>query len=542
MQVPDVSKSAPSVRTVAAWLIPFLWSLILIAPAATAFSSLNDWDVDPSQLLVTSCWLVLCARALLSAPAYYLLSYPLALLGLICVFAHTTRHVDLLELAAYASTFSSAEWHDSLAPYYKQMAAGAIGLAVIAAVGIHLDKRKPANRFHWLICAISGFALLVSVPNAVWIRAWPANALAAGISMATGSDTLTATLFPNSSIANPRVGKKAWDAFRDAAPPESETYVLVIGESIRSDYLRECGGPARLRALNQNALIACNVTAGSNATHTSVPLLISRDMPGTTSRVPRDATFASAFSSLGFETYWLSMHDASLAWADTLHQSYLGTTGLDSALLLPALETVLTDSATRRLIVLHAYNAHAPYCQRSNHSASPPYPVDCRALDRMAPGLRLNDWRFSYTNAVDESVAFLNRLIERLDQLPGRVFLVYTPDHAENLGDDARQLYQHALRHPSRWDIQVPAVFWANTAWQQQQPQKWQVLKGNLNSAMMHADIVPTLLSAAGISYSDPRTNALDLLVHTIPPVRKRPVQRALGATIDWDTLVEEAK
>ncbi|MBC7662622.1 MAG: hypothetical protein H7276_02325 [Caulobacter sp.] len=58
-------------------------------------------------------------------------------------------------------------------------------------------------------------------------------------------------------------------------------------------------------------------------------------------------------------------------------------------------------------------------------------------------------------------MAFVGGVIDRLRREPGEAFLVFTPDHAENLDDDPRQLFGHALRRPTRWDTRVPAIFWA---------------------------------------------------------------------------------
>jgi hypothetical protein len=56
----------------------------------------------------------------------------------------------------------------------------------------------------------------------------------------------------------------------------------------------------------------------------------------------------------------------------------------------------------------------------------------------------------------------------------------------------------------------------------------------------MHADMVPTFLAAAGVAYEEPRPLAVDLLDVRVPP-RRRTIQRALGAVVEWDTLVREA-
>ena len=118
---------------------------------------------------------------------------------------------------------------------------------------------------------------------------------------------------------------------------------------------------------------------------------------------------------------------------------------------------------------------------------------------------------------------------------------MYTPDHGEALLDDGREIWSHALRHPTRWDTHVPAVFWANDAWRQAHPAEWANLASQIDAPLMHIDIVPTLLHAADVRYDDRRTLPVDLLARKVPP-RTRIIQVAPGQTVSWDTLVKDAQ
>src|SRR5205085_1522366 len=106
-------------------------------------------------------------------------------------------------------------------------------------------------------------------------------------------------------------------------------------------------------------------------------------------------------------------------------------------------------------------------------------------------------------------------------------------DHGENLLDVDRTLFGHALRRPTRWTMRVPAIFWANRAWQEAHPAEWRMLQANATQPLMHADMVPTLLAAAGIRYEDRRRLPANLLAAPVPP-RARVVQKSLGFTVDW--------
>jgi glucan phosphoethanolaminetransferase (alkaline phosphatase superfamily) len=213
--------------------------------------------------------------------------------------------------------------------------------------------------------------------------------------------------------------------------------------------------------------------------------------------------------------------------------------GRDSALLLPRLAAALERPAALKAIVLHANNAHDPYCDRFD-AASAPYAVDCAATLQWDQR-HLREIRLAYADAVDASVGFLNEVVAALDRRAEPVFLVFTPDHAEGLMDDSRGIVLHALRQATSWDTHVPAVFWANRAWRDAHPRQWERLASQIGQPLMHMDLVPTLLDAAGVRYDEPRAQAADLLARPVPP-RQRVVQLAPGRTIAWQTLVEESR
>jgi hypothetical protein len=525
-------------------LVLICWIALLVMPAATVFSSSHEWDVDQLPLFLTSCWLLLGLRVIFSGRLFFIVTYPIACLGVACVAADFARDVDLLELVSQWRTFSALDIKSALGPYVTPGAIGALLLAGIARMGcrpggggIHGSPRK---RWLQVSFAILGVSLALVVPGEAWIRAWPANAVLVAVATSTNSHFLAPHLFAYTLDFNPRERTATWNASLSIAPTEPATFVFVIGETLRSDFLHECGGPAGVRAVATGALVACDVTSGSDATHTSVPLLVSREMPGHSARVSSDATFLRAFSEVGFETYWYTDQELSIAWPDAQHQQRINLESSDRAALLPPMTAALAGERPFKALVIHAYNAHAPYCAHYDAERAP-YRVSCNDSAAEPDRRTIDRRRLQYANAVDESIDFLNELIALLEKQPGQVFLVFTPDHGENLLDDHRGLYEHALRHPTRWDIRVPAVFWANESWQCAHPQEWMKLRRNIDGPMMHADMVPTLLGAAGIHYEEPRELVVNLLRDEVPH-RTRIVQRSLGATTDWDTLVKEAR
>lgn len=515
------------------------WLLLLILPAASSTSATEPWDIDSRTLFALSCWLVVGTRLVLPARWFFPLSLPVLLLGVVCMGADFLRHVNLLDLALQWQTFSRAEVAATMRPYAVPI--GVAALVLLAACW--LCARVPEERrfARWLpagVAAITAVLALV-VPRVAWVRAWPLDAALVAASAASGSQSLLATLRPALSSVDPRDPGATWHA-RLTSTAARQTVVFIIGESVRADYLRECQGPQGVRSAGADALVACDVTAGSDATHTSVPLLVSREMPGHPLRVSTDATFQHALSEAGFETHWIGDQGNSLAWPDAQFQAYPDVVHSDIEALMPPLADALARPAPRKAIVLHAYNAHDPYCHRFD-PAHAPYPVDCQRLNTAPEPSLAAPLRLSYADAIDASMAFVGAVIDTLRREPGEAFLVFTPDHAENLDDDPRALFGHALRRPTRWDTRVPAIFWANDAWRAAHAAQWARLQAQVARPLMHADMVPTFLAAAGVAYDDPRTGVVDLLDAPVP-ARDRVIQQALGSTVKWSVLEAEAR
>ena len=537
LPAPRASRAAAAARAGA--VAELLWITLLILPAAVSLPATLSWSRADVALAVGPVWLVVAARLLWRGRGFFVATLPLVALGAVHLGATAVCGVDLLDLALQWRTYSALEVESALSPFVPAMVATLAVLLALCAVAWRLaPTRRTGARTRQAVTGATLAATLL-VPASAWIRLWPVQPALVAAAALPESPWLARRLFPQASIDHPRDPLATWNASRVAGAPAAETVVFVIGEAVRSDFLAECGGPSRVRRLAEGALVACDVTAGADATVMSVPLLISRELPGHAQRVSSDSTFMHALAEAGFETHWYDVQNRQIAFPDAQHQDFAAHLGRDGPLLLPRLAAALERPAALKGIVLHANNAHDPYCDRFDR-ASAPYPVDCAATlqwDRQ----RLREIRLAYADAIDASVGFLNQVVTALDRRPEPVFLVYTPDHGEGLMDDSRGIVLHALRQATSWDTHVPAVFWANRAWRDAHPRQWAHLAAQMGQPLMHIDVVPTLLDAADVRYDDPRALAVDLLARPVP-ARQRVVQLALGRTIAWQALVDEAR
>jgi glucan phosphoethanolaminetransferase (alkaline phosphatase superfamily) len=518
-------------------LVDYVWGAILLIPALATFSSTRVWDLGAAYPLAVTAVFFGLLRAILGLRAFMVLTYVPALFGVLAVGADLLRDFNLLEAALIRPDPHEA-W-PMIQPHVHWIALTAVLLAIPIWLAFRTPSTRTANRKRRsaILAAVTVAAVTCgAVFHDTALRAWPLNVISVAAASTIGSDEFIAAALPYAPV-NPRSASATWKASRlPGLHPQSETYILIIGESVRADRLGACGGRKQVAISHPEAIIYCDVMSGSSSTHTSVPLLVSREMPGGSFRVSKDATFMKAFEEAGFHTYWLAVQERGIAWPDANTEMFMAIQKTDRESLLPSLGWVLTQNAPRKLIVVHAYGAHFSYCDRYE-PATAAFQADCSKLSELPEDSTLPEFIRAYDNAVAESLRFVDAVISEVARAGGSSFVMYTADHGENLLDDKRRLFQHALKDPTRWDTTVPAVMWASDEWRTSNSARWERLRANHDARAMHADLVPTLLGSAAIRYVDERRAAIDLGAGSASAERTRWVMRRLGEKIDGDQL-----
>ena len=290
----------PALRSRVGFALELLWILLLIVPAATTASPTNMLDANEYTLFICSCWLVIGTRLLFGRRGFFPATLPVAILGALLVSADFLRGVNLFALLLQWRTFSVIDVIGAARPYVFVAPLGCAMLAAFCWACWRTSGDKPTRRVvQWGVLAITAL-LVLFLPRTSWLRAWPLDGILVVATSVSNSEVMSQYLFPESTTLNPRNPDATWSASRIAGTEPQETVVLIIGKTIRDD-LQECGGPARVRPVAPGALVACDVTSGSDSTVTSVPLLVSREMPGHRTRLSDDATFVGALQEAGFE-------------------------------------------------------------------------------------------------------------------------------------------------------------------------------------------------------------------------------------------------
>jgi hypothetical protein len=522
---------AAALRRRARGVLWLAWLILLLLPSAIGFIARDPWALYASAGFFLAVWLAVGSRW------FFVVTYPLALLGVLAFAADSLRGVHLLDLLLLQGRIDWREAYFALQPYFAAIGGAVLGLAAGAIAGFHrpVPSPSPRARVGGLTLLVGGMAVMGAASPGTVVRAWPINVASVEAASALGRQDWIAMAVPWAPVS-PRLSRASWSASRrrDVPAAKRETYILVIGESVRADHLAACGGPSAL-SMNRDVIVYCDVTSGASSTYLSVPLLVSREMPGAPERVSTDATVLRAFGEAGFRTYWIAEEEESVAWPDADVMRFITPRSTSRADLLPLVESALDDPPAKKALVIHTYDAHFPYCHRFDPRTAP-IPVVCGALGSSPRRATLGNWVAAYDDAIAEALGFLDALIERLDASGEEVFLAYTPDHGENLLDDERGLYFHALSAPTRFDTRVPMIFWASPAWRRTHPAEMRALEAHRGVAAMHADLVPTLLGAAGIAYFEPRKEVVDL-TRAAPRRRIRWVARRLGQAVDGDRL-----
>jgi glucan phosphoethanolaminetransferase (alkaline phosphatase superfamily) len=283
-----------------------------------------------------------------------------------------------------------------------------------------------------------------------------------------------------------------------AAIPGREIYVLVIGETTRRDTWQ-----AELPAAP--ALAADRVVSFSDAlaqtvlTRLSVPMLITGATGSKARRLPHFLHFAKA---IGCTPVWLTMNDVGTPYAgiaaevfDNWRVPWAQRKRYDMDLL-PLLAQVLLRY-DKACVVLHTEGAHNDYVDRYPESFRP-HPVKRGGLGELTAREDRPAQRVAYANAVAYSQHFLAQVIAMLEQRDARSFLIYTPDHAENLWDDERGRILHGFA--TRIEFEIPLLMWASKSFVAQEADKWAQLRRNKDQPVSNENVLPTLLDAMGIA------------------------------------------
>ena len=284
--------------------------------------------------------------------------------------------------------------------------------------------------------------------------------------------------------------------------PERQIFVLLVGETVQYFRWADVAQDIHSSLLRSpDTVVFRNNVSQAPLTMWSVPLLLSGDARESDGN-PSWIDWAKA---AGFKTVWLNANNFDdsrwEARADVVEDVAQKTFSREKydADLLPRLDALLAAPDKRLCIVIHVMGGHMSYLDRYT-SADARYPVNTAAYRDPSSADYHAATRAAYANAMVKDLGLVEAVEERLRAQQGSyAFMVYAPDHGENLFDDGTGVLQHGRDNPSIYELRVPIVLWGSPLFRQQQAKEWQQLSENVDRPTSSRQVLPTLLWAMGI-------------------------------------------
>ena len=316
-----------------------------------------------------------------------------------------------------------------------------------------------------------------------------------------------------------RVADYRFDAVATHPKDSAEVYVMVIGETARSDnfalygYKRDTN-PMLTRLVNDSSLIVFKkARTESNTTHKSVPMLLTAATASDYSVLYREKGIIAAFKEAGFHTSFISNQLPNHSFIDFLgmeadnymfiKEAERAKDNVSDMELLPIVESILKKGRKKEFIVLHTYGSHFKYNERYPRNMAHFLPDDKSEAKYENKQCLVN----AYDNTIRFTDRFLYELSSILSSSACQSAWLYTSDHGENIYDDNRKKFLHASPNPSDYELRVPLLAWTSSSYRSAYPDIVTALR--INSTKQTSNSISffhTMLEMGGV-----KTKNLDL-------------------------------
>ncbi len=302
----------------------------------------------------------------------------------------------------------------------------------------------------------------------------------------------------------------SFEATRATNLADRQIIILVIGETSRADSWQLFGykRPTNPLLSQENNLITFpDAITQSNATHKSVPIIMSSVGAKNFKAIYTRKGIFEAFKEAGFTTICLSNQAENHSFIEYFYKEsdvyknirktakQKGKISYDAALV-PLLKEEINQHQGDLFIILHSYGSHFNYKDR--------YPAD---FGEFKPDNVTNvsaDQKQLLINAYDNSIRytdyFLDSVISTLKQQDAASFLMYSADHGEDLFDDSRGKFLHASPTPTYYQLHIPMLTWFSNTYKADFPDSYLNALENRRKPVATNAVFHTLLDAAHIS------------------------------------------
>lgn len=409
-------------------------------------------------------------------------------LVLFYLFGESVIAVDMFLNLATTNVTEASELLDNLWPAIILVCIIYIPTIIIAGIAC---KRKTHLSPSFRKQMVAGGVLLAALSYGLTFTATNQN---------TGEYRLKYDVYPINVYYNLHFAIKKWqrsmlypltsstfkfDAQKTIKAPNREIYVLVVGEAGRADnwglwgYERET---TPLLSKTQGLALYKDAITQANATHKSVPLILSAADAENFDVIYHQKSIVEAFKEAGFKTIFLSNQtpnrtftDYFAAEADFHHNIRPASTGGIYTVnnyddhMLPLCKHYLDSLPDNLFIILHTYGSHFNYRERYPRNFAHFLPDDATEVEVKNRQQLIN----AYDNSIRYTDYFLHSLIQMLDSTGYCTALYYSPDHGEDMLDDDRKRFLHASPHPTYYQLHIPLLLWFSDNYQQNFPEQY---------------------------------------------------------------------
>lgn len=302
-----------------------------------------------------------------------------------------------------------------------------------------------------------------------------------------------------------------FDARKTTNAQNREIYVMVVGEAGRAGnwslwgYERETNP---LLSKTQGLVLYKDAITQANATHKSVPLILSAAEAADYNIIYQQKSIIEAFKEAGFTTIFLSNQtpnrtftDYFAAEADFYHNIRPATTGSLYTInnydtqMLPLASHYIDSLPGNLFFIMHTYGSHFNYRERYPSEFAQFTPDNATEVEVKNRQQLIN----AYDNSILYTDYFLYSLISILNSTTSCTAVYYSPDHGEDMLDDDRNRFLHASPHPTYYQLHIPFFLWFSDNYQHEFPEKYEAARQNSSKPIATNASFHTMIDIASI-------------------------------------------
>lgn len=292
-----------------------------------------------------------------------------------------------------------------------------------------------------------------------------------------------------------------FEAKRNKTTDQREIYVMVIGEAARAANWQLYGYDRPTNpCLSQESdvVVYKNVVTQSNATHKSVPMILSSVSADNHSEIYSRRGIVQLYKEAGFRTLVVSCQAPNRGliqmMCDEADQTIYMNGLNDGAMLEPLREAIAADTADL-FVVLHSYGSHFNYRERYPDSFSHFTPDDDVSISKKNRERMVN----AYDNSIIYTDWFLSEVIGTLRETNACSAMLYCADHGEDLYDDRRGRFLHSSPTITYYQAHVACLGWYSDEWRVTYPEKAEAATANTMAPATTHSVFHTVVQLAPI-------------------------------------------